>query len=104
MRFMFVFTALFVLSCGYSKQDTNTGLTGPAGKDGTVVTVVQLCLGTTTYPNNFVEVAFCIDNKLYGTYSANGGFSTELAPGTYSSNAIGNSCTLIIQDNCVVTH
>lgn len=83
-----------------------TGPSGPKGDpgvDASPVTVVQLCPGTTTYPSIFVEVAFCISGNLYGTYSANGGFSTLLPPGAYSSNAIGSSCNFVVHDNCVVT-
>jgi hypothetical protein len=80
------------------------GDTGAPGINGTSVTVVKLCPGTTTYPSKFVEVAFCINNKLYGTYSANGGFSTELPPGTYGSNGINASCNFVIAANCVVNN
>lgn len=95
---------------GSPGQDGNAGQNGQNGADGkdgidaTPVTVVQLCPGSTSYPSTFVEVAFCVGGRLYGTYSANGGFSTELVPGTYSSNAIGSSCNLTVEANCVVTH
>lgn len=88
-------------SNGKAGQD---GTNGRDGMDASPVTVVELCPGTTTYPSVFVEVAFCIGGKLYGTYSANGGFSTELVPGNYNSNAIGNSCNLTVGVNCVITH
>lgn len=81
------------------------GIAGPQGEpgvDASPVTVVQLCPGTTVYPNKFVEVAFCIDGQLYGTYSANGGFSTLLPPGVYSSNGVGSSCNFTIGNNCEV--
>lgn len=80
------------------------GPTGANGVDASGVTVVQLCPGTTTYPNVFTEVAFCIHNKLYAVYSLNSGFETEIVPGTYQSNAVGSSCTFTVQPNCVVTH
>lgn len=80
------------------------GQNGEDGRDASGVTVVQLCPGTTTYPNVFVEVAFCASGKLYAVYSANGGFQTEIVPGTYQSNAVGSSCTFTVQPNCVVTH
>jgi len=77
---------------------------GTNGSDATPVTAVKLCPGTTTYPSKFVEVAFCISNKLYGTYSANGGFSTELPPGAYGSNGVNSSCNFVIGANCSVTN
>lgn len=79
------------------------GPTGEPGQDATGVSVVALCPGSTVYPSTFVEVAFCIDGRLYGTYSANGGFSTELVPGAYLSNAIGSSCNFSVLANCEVT-
>ncbi len=78
------------------------GETGAPGINGTSVTVVKLCPGTTTYPSKFVEIAFCIDNKLYATYSANGGFSTEIPPGTYGSNGINSSCNFVVGANCTI--
>ncbi len=70
---------------------------GPAGADGTQITIVQLCPGvTTTYPGVFVEVGICIEGKLYGVYSQNGGFMTYLADGAYTSNAIGSACNLVV--------
>lgn len=79
------------------------GPTGPRGADGQPAQVVPLCPGVSSY-GTFVEVGLCINNQLYGVYSANGGFLTYLAPGSYSSNAIGSACSLTVQANCVVTH
>ncbi len=76
------------------------GANGLPGINGTSVTVVKLCPGTTVYPSKFVEVAFCIGNKLYATYSANGGFSTEIPPGSYGSNGINASCNFVVLPNC----
>ena len=81
-----------------------TGPQGPAGQDATPVTVVKLCPGNTVYADTFVEIAFCIGGKLYATYSTHGGFSTEVPPGTYSSNGVGSSCSFTVGDNCSVTH
>lgn len=78
------------------------GPQGPSGSDGTEIVVVKLCPGNTSYPGVFVEVGVCINNKLYGVYSANGGFMTELPPGNYQSNAIGSACNLKVKANCVV--
>lgn len=80
----------------------DTGPQGEAGADATPVTVVKLCPGATTYPSTFIEVAFCVQGSLYATYSANGGFTTELVPGHYSSHAINSSCGFTVQANCVV--
>jgi hypothetical protein len=52
------------------------------------------------YPSKFPEVGFCLANKLYAVYSANGGFMTEIPPGTYRSNAVGSSCTFVVLTNC----
>lgn len=78
------------------------GQNGVDGEDATPVTVVKLCPGVTTYPSIFVEIAFCVSGKLYATYSTHGGFSTELAPGIYSSNAVGSKCTFTVAENCVI--
>lgn len=97
-------------STGAQGPQGDKGDTGDAGQDGTngidatSVTVVKLCPGVTTYPSKFVEVAFCIGGKLYGTYSANDGFSTELVPGTYLSNGINASCNATIGSNCSVSN
>jgi hypothetical protein len=90
------------INCGNSTSDILNGERGPTGADGTTITIVQLCPGHTTYPSTFLEVAMCINNKLYGVYSANGGFMTELPPGNYSSNAIGSACNLTVLANCMV--
>lgn len=82
-----------------------TGPQGPAGTPGTVITTVELCTGfVPSYPNVFPEYALCIGGNLWGVYSANGGFLAELPPGTYNSNGINASCTLVVHSNCVVTH
>lgn len=78
------------------------GLQGPRGSDGTQITVVKLCPGATSYPNVFVEVAMCIDSKLYAVYSANNGFLTYLPPGRYQSNAIGSACSFTVGAGCEV--
>lgn len=81
------------------------GPTGPAGRDGvdaTPTTIVKLCPGTASYPAVFIEVGLCLQGKLYGVYSANGGFLTLLTEGTYHSNAIGSACNFRVKANCVV--
>lgn len=82
----------------------SSGADGEDGVDATPVTMVQLCPGTPTYPTTFIEYAFCVQGKLYATYSANGGFTTYLPPGNYSSNAINSSCNVVVGDNCQVSN
>src|ERR1700744_1970291 len=88
---------------GQDGAQGQTGATGPAGSDGTSWYPVQLCPGTTHYPDTFCEVAFCYGNTLYGTYSANGGFSSELPQGAYSSNGINCQCNVNIGTDCQVS-
>ena len=77
---------------------------GTNGTNGTVITPIQFCTNfTQSYPNTFAESGICINNTMYGVYSANGGFLAELPPGTYSSDGINASCTFTIGQNCTVT-
>lgn len=87
---------------GHDGSDGSDGAPGPRGSNGTVISFIKLCPGYTNYPNVFIELGMCVDNKLYGVYSANNGFWTELPPGNYSSNAIGSACSLTVEANCVV--
>jgi hypothetical protein len=108
MNFKLICPIMLVILMGCGRGPV--GATGAAGRDGVdgkdgqdaEVSIVKLCPGVTTYPSKFVEIAFCFDGKLYGTYSANGGFSTELPPGNYTSTGIGSSCNFKIKANCVV--
>lgn len=89
---------------GSAGQDGQS-IVGPAGlngADGTQITIVQLCPGTSNY-GTFVEVAECINGKLYGVYSANGGFLAYLANGSYTSDGIGSACNLTV-NGCTVSH
>lgn len=111
--------AVVMSGCGYVKGDVGPmgaagqdgtpgndgrdGAAGPKGADGTVISIVPLCPGYTTYSTTFVEVGECINGKLYGVYSSNGGFFTELPPGEYTSNGIGSACNLTVGANCAVT-
>lgn len=79
-------------------------LNGAPGAAGTVITSKQLCPGTPSYPSAFIEVAFCIDDEIYGVYSANGGFMTWFPAGTYMSNGINASCNLTIGAHCTVSN
>lgn len=79
----------------------NDGATGPKGDDA-IATIVQLCPGVTAYPGIFVEIAFCINHKLYGVYSTNGGFMTYFPEGAYTSHGIGSACNLRVKANCAV--
>lgn len=80
-----------------------TGPQGPAGTNGTIVTAVQFCPGSTSYPNEFNEVGFCIGGNIYAVYSTNDGFLSEVPPGEYSSDGVNSSCTFTIGSNCQVT-
>lgn len=80
------------------------GPTGPQGSSWGGWTVVQLCPNCVpTYPSTFAEIAWCYRGSLYGTYSANGGFSSMLPPGAYSSDGINCSCNFVIEPDCQVT-
>lgn len=97
-------TILLILTSLQACGPGEKGDPGQDGKDGTVLTIVKLCPGVTVYPSTFVEVAFCVEGKLYGTYSTNGGFSTELPPGTYGSQGVNSSCNFVIGENCQVSY
>lgn len=77
-------------------------IVGPAGADGTEITLVKLCPESPSY-GTFVEYAECINGQLWGIYSQNGGFLTLLSDGNYTSNGIGSSCNLTVR-GCMVTH
>ena len=79
------------------------GTNGMNGQDASPTTLVQLC-GTcvAAYPSTFPEVGLCINHKLYGVYSANGGFLVEITPGSYNSNGINCSCSFVVATDCAV--
>lgn len=87
---------------GQNGSNGQDGAPGANGIDATPVTIVPLCPGVSNHAV-FVEIGICLGGKLYGVYSANGGFMTYLADGAYSSNAIGSACNLVIT-GCVVSH
>lgn len=109
---------LLLTSCGYKLipgpqgpagvdgLNGSNGSNGAAGSPGTVITPIQLCAPSfvPTYPNVFPEYILCINGKVYGVYSSLGGYWTELSPGTYFSNGIGSTCTVIIGPNCKVSN
>ena len=111
-----VLLTLLLSSCGQGPkgdpgQDGAPGQQGPAGLQGaqgnagvdaTPVTLVQFCKGMTHYPDTFCEVGFCIGGNLYATYSANGGFSSEILPGSWESKGINCSCIFTVTTNCGV--
>lgn len=118
MNKLLVLISLLIVACGrdsgttvsYSAPTQNCHIsanviTCPDGSTttlpmGTVITTVQFCPGTTSYPGEFNEIGFCINNNLYAVYSANNGFLTYIPPGNYSSNAIGSSCSFTVATNC----
>lgn len=79
-------------------------LNGSNGLPGSAITPVQLCPGTISYPSTFIEYGWCLNNKLWGVYSANDGFLTYFPPGAYQSNAIGSRCNLTVGSNCSVSN
>lgn len=89
--------------------DTGIGLPGPQGSPGPAgapapnVTPIQLCPGTSNYPSVFIEYGIIINQKLYGVYSANGGFLAYLPPGRYHSNAIGSACDFTVNSDGTVS-
>jgi hypothetical protein len=76
---------------------------GVDGRNGTLVTPIQFCPGTPSYPSTFPEVGFCIEGDIYAVYSANDGFLTKIEPGTWESNAVGSRCNFHVGSNCTVT-
>lgn len=80
------------------------GLTGPAGSPGTVVTPIQFCPGTPSYPSTFPEYGLVIGSNIYAVYSTNGGFLALLPPGEYVSNAVGSSCDFIVNYNGTISY
>jgi hypothetical protein len=83
----------------------SNGADGTDGSPGTVVTPMQFCPSSfvQSYPSTFAESGICIDNVMYGVYSANGGFLAALPPGQYSSDGINASCTFTIGANCQIS-
>lgn len=88
---------------GTNGTNGNDGHDGAPGTPGTVITHVQLCASCVAhYPDVLPEVAECADGKLYGVYSALGGYEFNLITGFYTSNAIGCGCTVYVS-GCTVT-
>lgn len=86
---------------GVNGSNGINGTNGTNGIDSTPLTVVQVCPASfvPSYPSTFPEVVFKLGTKLYGVYSANGGFLVEVTPGTYSSNGINASCTFTVNND-----
>jgi len=123
MKYLIAVVILMSLSaCGKDVQYVTgpvgaTGAQGPAGQNGSdgtngtngtnasPITIVQFCQSCVThYPDTFAEIGFCSNGSIYGTYSANDGFSSEIVPGLYSSNGINCSCTFTVGANCAVSN
>lgn len=78
------------------------GNNGQNGADGTQITVVQLCGSCVgAYPAVFPEIGLCMGGKLFGVYSANGGFLVEINNGAYNSQGINCSCSFTV-NGCTV--
>ena len=82
------------------------GINGVKGVDGHSVSFdpIQFCPAAPHYPSTFPEVGFCIDDQLYGVYSANGGFMAVIQPGAWQSQGIGSSCSFVVEAHCKVHH
>ena len=89
---------------GTAGTNGTNGANGTNGTNGTVLTIVQFCPGTASYPSTFPEVGVCIANSLYAVYSANDGFLSLIPPGGYTSNGIGSSCNFTVGANCTISH
>lgn len=95
---------LCVAACGKQGNNGSNGAQGLPGAPGTTITMQQLCGSCVpTYPTIFPEWVVCANNQLYGVYSANDGFWSLLPPGTYSSNGINCSCTVVLGPNCEIS-
>ena len=110
MKNMLLVSMVLILSaCAQPRNGVNgaAGTPGAPGHDGanpTPTSIVPLCLGVPTYGTTYVEDAICLQGQLYGVYSANGGFLTQLPPGAYTSSGIGSSCNFTVGANCSITH
>lgn len=106
IRLMLITGTLLILCLTMGcAQDSEKGDPGPAGSPGlnaSSMTIVQLCHGTATYPSVFIEIALCLDNRLYAVYSIPGAFLTYLPPGGYTSIGIGSSCDFRVVAGCVI--
>lgn len=95
-----------LLTCPGSQLLILNGSNGSNGQNGSsiIVTPVQFCPGTPSYPSTFIENGFCIGGNLYAVYSNNGGFMALIPPGLYSSDGINASCNFTVGTNCEVSN
>lgn len=94
------------INCSVTTVNNMTEITCPDGTHSTIdqENFVQLCPGTPSYPNTFIEYAICYQGNLYAVYSIPGAFLTYIPPGNYTSNGIGSNCNLIVSQNCTITN
>lgn len=92
-----------IISVGNSDTIICNGEAGAPGVDATPISFVQFCGGTTGYPDTFAEVGICVNGIMYGVYSRNGGFLSQLPQGLYSSEGINSTCSFNIGPDCQVT-
>lgn len=90
MKYMSLILILLT-ACGPRGE---SGPQGPPGQNSEVA-IVQLCPGN-PQPHVFVEVAICIEDRLYAVYSKHGGFLTYLPNGRYASHGIRSRCNFIV--------
>lgn len=82
---------------GVNGVDGVNGTNGHDGVDATPITIVQFCQGITpAYPSTFPEIGLCLQGKLYGVYSTNGGFMVYISDGSYISHGLNADCTFVV--------
>lgn len=90
---------------GIDGQNGHDGTNGQDGAPGTVIVMVKFCPGVTPhYPNSFPEWGIKIGTGIWAVYSANGGFLTQLLPGSYTTTGIGTNCNFTITTDGQVLH
>lgn len=98
--------------CTVASTPTGSEITCPDGSsvsvlngiDPTPIAVVQFCPGATSYPNTFLEYGLCLQDSIYGVYSANGGFLALIPAGQYTSNAINSRCNFTVLAHCQISY
>lgn len=100
LKLVLAVASVLVIGCAPGKN----GKDGVDGNNGSTITRVQFCPGTGVYPSVFPEVGLLIDGHLYAVYSAKRRFLFEVLPGSYASNAIGNSCSFIVNPDLSITN
>ncbi len=77
---------------------------GLNGTNGSLISFVKFCPGTTTYPSEFNEVGLLFNGSIYAVYSINNGFLSLIPPGYYTSNAMNSTCNFTVNANGTITN